>query len=70
MNDEVTQVEKGHCFVWQTDRYPDPVYCVVTRVARDGSWADLRCRGGSAAWTKRQPLPLSPGFRRVGRGAS
>jgi hypothetical protein len=35
------------------------VHLVVTRVARDGSWADVQCRSGEHTWTKRQPLPLS-----------
>jgi hypothetical protein len=34
------------------------VHLVVTRVARDGSWADVQCRSGEHTWTKRQPLPL------------
>jgi hypothetical protein len=34
------------------------VAVVVMRVARDGSWADIRCDDGERQWTKRQPLPL------------
>lgn len=37
----------------------------VTRVAADGSWADIRVQPGSrAAWGKRQPLPFPPSFER------
>lgn len=31
--------------------------CAVTRVARDGSWADMRVYSAGAYWSKRQPLP-------------
>lgn len=40
------------------------VAVVVTRVARDGAWADLKCDDGAQQWTKRQRLPL-PGLKRV-----
>ena len=32
------------------------VYIYVTRVARDGSWADIQCGTWAVMWTKRQPL--------------
>lgn len=55
------QVRKGDQFVWD-----EVVHCTVLRVAKDGSWADLRCRSASNnGWNKRQPLPLADGFRRV-----
>ena len=41
------------------------VLCIVTRVARDGSWVDLRMIDPSREWTKRQRLPLPVTFRRV-----
>jgi hypothetical protein len=36
----------------------------VTRVAKDGSWADIFVydHGSHASWTKRQPLPLHESF--------
>ena len=37
------------------------VKCVVTRVARDGSWADFRCYSGDT-WSKRMKLPLPGGW--------
>lgn len=39
-----------------------PVLVKVTRVARDGSWADLWCTDGHRTWGKRQPLPLPEGL--------
>jgi hypothetical protein len=45
------------------------VVVTVTRVARDESWADIRCTVPGSTWTKRQPLPLSATFRRVEGGA-
>jgi hypothetical protein len=32
------------------------VFIRVTRVARDGSWADIACRTWAVEWRKRQPL--------------
>lgn len=40
------------------------VTLTVTRAARDGAWADLKCFRGGREWTKRQRLPL-PGLKRV-----
>jgi hypothetical protein len=61
-------VTKGQRYVWEgTAR--GAVYVEVLRVARDGTWADIRCttalyRGEDDAgmWTKRQPLPLHESF--------
>lgn len=41
------------------------VAVVVTRVAKDGAWADLKCDDGEQQWTKRQPLPLPNGSKRI-----
>jgi hypothetical protein len=42
----------------------------INRVARDGSWADMTCRGKFTGreWTKRQPTPI-PGERVTGAAA-
>lgn len=49
-----------------TDPYPpvrgqvwdwNGVKCVITRMAKDGSWADFRCYSGDT-WSKRMKLPL------------
>ncbi len=57
-------LKRGDQFVWRHDDEPEkPVYIEVTRVARDGSWADIRCCTWAVAWTKRQPLPLPEGCR-------
>jgi hypothetical protein len=36
------------------------VYVEVTRVAKNGTWADIRCYTWASSWAKRQPLPLPP----------
>jgi hypothetical protein len=56
-------MERGDKFVWHggPGQSSNPVYIEVTRVARDGSWADIWCGIGSKSWTKRQRLPLPPG---------
>lgn len=53
-------VTKGDNYTWR-----DEVAVQVTRVAKDGSWADLYCEvmgniGGG--WAKRMPLPLPEEF--------
>jgi hypothetical protein len=51
--------ERGDRYVWShADRPAEPVFIQITRVARDGSWADLVCYTWAASWRKRQPLPL------------
>jgi hypothetical protein len=60
---------KGYRFIWVTDG--PTVFITVTRAARDGCWADIRCttvlhRGDDrGTWTKRQPLPLPESFKLV-----
>lgn len=47
-------VRKGDRFVQQGDaRWP--LFIEVTRVARDGSWCDIRCCTWAVMWTKRMP---------------
>jgi hypothetical protein len=45
----------------------NPVKILVTRVARDGSWAEVRCGPtlSGRSWTERQQLPFPPAFRLV-----
>lgn len=50
----------GQRYVWRGVQYS------ITRVARDGAWADIRCTDGFEWWTKRQPLPLPAGSVLVG----
>lgn len=59
-------MKRGDRFLWNGD-----VAVIVTRVARDGTWADMSCRfvlGGKPwgkPWTKRHALPLPPAYRPV-----
>jgi hypothetical protein len=47
-------VKKGDRFVQQGDaRWP--MFIEVTRVARAGSWCDIRCYTWAVMWTKRLP---------------
>ena len=56
----ISSVEKGDRLDWSG------VAVEVTRVARDGSWADVRCTHPvDGTWTKRQQLPLPAGTVRV-----
>lgn len=60
----ITKVKTGDKFIWRHDDAPDvPVYVEVTRVARDGSWADIHCHTWGGFWTKRQRMPLPAGCR-------
>jgi hypothetical protein len=34
----------------------------ITRVAKDGKWADILVRHGNSEWGKRQRLPFPPTF--------
>ncbi len=43
---------KGDTYEWLG------VTVTVTRVAGDGTWADVACELDGHTWTKRQPLPL------------
>lgn len=52
-------VKRGDRYIWRHPATPEtPVYIEIVRVARDGSWADIRCCTWAVMWTKRQPLPL------------
>lgn len=65
VSDLISKVAKGERLTWRHDDDPDhPVYIEVTRVARDGTWADIRCHTFADSWSKRQPLPLPQGVRR------
>lgn len=45
---------KPRCgYVYKAD---GETYITITRVARDGSWADIRVAQPNAEWSKRQPL--------------
>lgn len=55
---------KGYRFTWSPDA-PTPVAVTVLRVARDLSWADIRCVTPGSSWTKRQRLPLPESFKLV-----
>ena len=55
------QLKRGDCLRWK----PAPhLFIYVTRVAKDGSWADIFTRDShsEASWTKRQPCPLDDNF--------
>lgn len=53
--------KKGDLYVYDPD--PDkPLFIQVTRVAKDGSWADCNVLNWACCWTKRQPTPI-PGRR-------
>lgn len=48
---------KGEEYIAYADRRPaERVFIRVTRVARDGSWADIVCMTWAVLWRKRQPL--------------
>lgn len=57
------KVNKGDTFTWE-----DVVIVQVTRVAEDGTWADVACRRVGdpdcvcCTWTKRQLLPFPESF--------
>lgn len=52
-------VVRGTVFVWD-----DVVRCKVQRVAKDGTWADMRCTQGGSSWGRRMKLPLAEVFVR------
>ena len=60
-------VARGDRFVWAADgQWLDAVSIEVGNVAKDGTWANLRCTGpGGKTWGKRQALPLPDSFRAV-----
>jgi hypothetical protein len=53
---------KGERYVWGDN--PDTrVTMTVLRVAKNKSWADIRCeQPNGATWVKRQPTPI-PGMK-------
>ena len=57
-------VVRGQVWLWGPQEDPaERVKCLVTRVARDGSWADLRCRAWNGnQWSKRMRLPFPGSF--------
>lgn len=59
-DNQFAPVVKGQIWNWNKD-----VRCYVIRVARDGTWADMRCwryTTDSKPWSKRMPLPLPDSF--------
>jgi hypothetical protein len=65
MRERITDIRKGDRFYW------NGVEITVLRVARDGTWADLRVHPegpGSGTFTKRQSLPLPAGTIRIEDG--
>lgn len=59
MPDRISAVKRGEHYRWEGVRM------VVTRVAKDGTWADIACASGDMQWRKRQPLPMPPGTEPV-----
>lgn len=61
MNNEERKVQKGDKFRWG-----ESVVVEVTRVHKNGFWADLSCTvnigSKSTNWTKRQRLPFPSTF--------
>jgi hypothetical protein len=64
------RIKRGDRFVFRMPAVPDqPVRIEVTRVARDGSWADIVCTPPAGApWRKRQQLPMPEHITRVENG--
>jgi hypothetical protein len=53
----MTRLGKGDRLVaFKDDRPCRRLYIEVTRVARDGTWADIRVSTWAVMWTKRQKL--------------
>jgi len=56
----ITEAKKGDRLVAYSDARPaHRLFIEVTRVAKDGTWADIRCCTWAVMWTKRQLLPFS-----------
>ena len=50
-------VKRGDRFVaYPNHRLAERLFIEVTRVARDGTWADISCQTWAVRWTKRQQL--------------
>lgn len=60
MSIRISDLKRGDWLTWQG------VEILVTRVARDASWADIRCKelGSNYEWRKRQRLPMPEGTER------
>jgi hypothetical protein len=60
-----TEIKRWDRFSWMGNEV------TVTRVAKDGAWADIYVREPSTDthWTKRQPLPMPEGSVRVDQHA-
>lgn len=58
-------VRAGDRLVWRHNLWPVPIHIEVTRVARDGTWADIDVTMCDAQWSRRTPLPLPSGCRNV-----
>lgn len=57
-------MKKGDLYVVYGERRPaERVFGEVTRVAKDGTWADFRWYTWAVMWTKRQPVPLPESAR-------
>lgn len=54
----ITHLVRGDHLIWEPSPHDGRVYIVVTRVARDDSWADLRMYTFASTWTKRMPMPM------------
>lgn len=52
-----SKVYKGQLRIVYPDRRPaERLYLTVSRVAKDGTWADLQVRAWAVLWTKRVPV--------------
>lgn len=49
-------MKKGDLFIAYPDVRGGRHLVAVTRVARDGTWADIRVMTYTSVWSKRQPL--------------
>lgn len=61
------RIKRGDRFVFRMPAVPDqPVQIAVTRVARDGAWADIVCTPVEGKpWRKRQQLPMPEHITRI-----
>lgn len=58
-------IRRGDRLVWRHDLWPVPLHIAVTRVARDGTWADIDVTMCDAQWSRCAALPLPSGCRPV-----
>lgn len=52
-------VRKGDMFIQHGGGARWPLFVKVTRVARDGTWCDIRCFTWAVTWAKRMPEGIS-----------